>query len=113
MEILVRPAKATKAAHHLADVDLLIEEPKVKIVGTSIWKGRDGKPLLAVTFPAREIPGKNGAERSFFDFIRDASGNGEGLVALRKAILKAFAEQQPALARRAETDESSSAASKD
>ncbi len=108
MEIIVRPARA-KAAHHLADVDLLMEDPKVKIVGTSIWKGRDGKPCLAVTFPAREIPGKNEGERSFFDFIRDASGNGEGLMALRKAILKAFREQQPALALRAETDESSSA----
>ena len=107
MEIIVRPARA-KAPHHLADVDLVLDEPKVKIVGTSIWKGRDGKPCLAVTFPAREIPGKVGGERSFFDFIRDASGSGEGLIALRKAILTAFREQQPALALRADTDESSS-----
>jgi hypothetical protein len=108
MEIVIRPAKA-KAPHHLADVDLLLEDPRVKIVGTAIWKRRDGKPLLVVTFPAREIPGKDGGARSFFDFIRDASGNGEGLITLRNSILQAFREQQPALALRAETDESNSA----
>jgi DNA-binding cell septation regulator SpoVG len=66
----------------------------MKLVGFSIWRGRDGNGSY-VTFPSRAFG--TGSERRFFDYLRPASGpfNRDSGKAVKEAILRAYKKRNP------------------
>jgi hypothetical protein len=115
MRIVIRPVADAKIPHHLAHVELVLEDLGLRIVGTAIWKRRDKKPGVAVTLPSKLLPRAKSAKpgaapgattADFYEFVRDATPGTEAVRALRSSIVAAFKQQCPALALQAGIDES-------
>lgn len=58
----------------------------LKLVGFSVWTSAEGEHY--VTFPSRSWG--SGSERRFFDFLRSAEGNGEGVRRVKDTLVRAF-----------------------
>lgn len=79
--------------NHEADAELHLDGDLVglRIIGITLWKGKDGKGELYVTFPSRAFG--QGAERKYWDYLRGdkavVKGLKEAIVESYRAALKA------------------------
>ena len=100
MRIVVRTGHHP-VAHHLADVELVWDELGARLTGIAVWKRRDGRSGVAVTFPRQG--GKKEGEH--WSVLRDATKGNGGVAQLRRTIIEALRSQAPGEALRASLDE--------
>jgi hypothetical protein len=87
-------APSAKPDHHLADIDLIFDEPPfagLRIVGSALWARKDGVPGMIVGLPSRSIT-KDGGDPSYFQFFKNSKGS-TAVQSLKNAILKDFADK--------------------
>ena len=103
MKICVFPGNRTMK-HHVADVELVDETLGFRVVGMAVWRRRDGKPGLSVTWPSRKSE-----EGTFFHYVRSVDREEKLPAKLRTAIFAQLKGQYPSLRKEIEAGEAANA----
>jgi hypothetical protein len=84
-------AHQARAENLLANVEVLIPERGIKVVGGSVWRSKDG---ISVTLPSRKYETEKG-EDGFYEFFRPINeGDWPSVKELKDDIKAAFEKHQ-------------------
>lgn len=98
MRFVYHTSVKNKPRHHLADAEILFDEPGplqgVRLTGFALWARKDGGAGISLTTPSRQFEGKDGEQR--YSYLREAE---EGtLKKFQAALIADFRRQHPQLA---------------